>query len=299
MKIYYSDHHPVPLPERHAFPEGKYQRLRTRLTASSLARAFELAPADPATVEDLELAHSPEYVQRVARGDLDPAAQRRLGLPWSPELYIRAIHSVGGTINACRNALSDRIAVNLGGGTHHAFRNAGAGFCVFNDAVVAGRVVLGEGSVDRIVVLDCDVHQGDGTAELVRDDPEIFAFSIHGARNFPFRKRTSDLDVALPNGASDEEYLEALRPGVLEAVDTSDPGLAIYLAGADPFIGDRFGRLAVSKQALAERDAFVLELCHRREIPVAVVMGGGYAAVDDVVDIHLKTVEIATRIFAR
>jgi len=299
MKVFYSDHHPVPLPRRHAFPEDKYRRLRARLLASRHASRLELQAAAPATRTQLELAHDPVYVNRVADGRLDAAELRRLGFPWSRELYVRALHSVGGTIEACRAAVSEGIAVNLGGGTHHAFRDSGSGFCLFNDAVVACRTVIEEGLVTRIVILDCDVHQGDGTAEMLRNDPSVFCFSIHGAKNFPFRKKTSDLDVALPNGTSDRQYLDALEPGITEAIERGAAGLAIYVAGADPYAGDRFGRLALSKPGLAARDRLVLERCRTRGLPVAVVLGGGYSAVDDVVDINLKTVEIALELLAR
>jgi acetoin utilization deacetylase AcuC-like enzyme len=298
MKIFYSDHHPVPLPERHSFPEGKYRRLRHRLLRSSVSQLIDLVPADAATRSQLELVHEPEYVARVASGDLDRDEQRRLGLPWSRELYVRAVHSVGGTIAACRVALRDGAGVNLGGGTHHAFRSLGSGFCVFNDVVVATRVLQRERLAGRVAILDCDVHQGDGTAELAAGDPSIFTFSIHGARNFPFRKKTSDLDVALPNDADDQTYLDALRSGIGEVMDTVSVDLAIYLAGADPFVGDRFGRLAMTKNGLEARDAMVLGCCRERDLPVAIVMGGGYARdVEDIVDIHARTIETALELF--
>jgi acetoin utilization deacetylase AcuC-like enzyme len=294
MKLFASDHHPVPLPRRHPFPDGKYARLRERLNASELAGAIEVGPAPAASRADLELAHDPAYVRRVLEGGLEAAEVRRLGLPWSPELVTRARHAVGGTIAACRAAIGDGIAVNLGGGTHHAGFSSAAGFCIFNDSVIAARVLLAEARVRRVVVLDCDVHQGDGTADLVASEPTIFSFSIHGADNFPFRKKTSDLDVALATGTGDREYLEALEPALREAFDRARADLAIYLAGADPFHGDRYGRLALTKSGLEARDRMVIAASRDRGVPLAVTLAGGYAReLEDVVDINLKTIRCA------
>jgi len=202
---------------------------------------------------------------------------------------------VGGTISACKAALEgERIAVNLAGGTHHAHADFGSGFCVFNDVAVAARTMQTDRLAQVIAVIDCDVHQGDGTAAIFHHDPSVFTFSIHGARNFPFRKQCSDLDIALEDGTDDAAYLEALRSGVIESLTRSEPDLVIYLAGADPFVGDRLGRLALSKEGLAARDSLVLGTCAEQGIPVAVTMSGGYAEpVQNIVDIHLQTVRIA------
>ena len=214
-----------------------------------------------------------------------------LGFPWTASLVERSRRSVGATIEACRLAFEDGLAVNLAGGTHHAYRDHGAGFCVFNDSAVAARVVQEEGKAQRVVIVDCDVHQGDGTASIFADDPTVFTFSIHGAMNYPLQKQTSDLDVELEDGAQDDAYLEALDRGLKLALERAGADLAIYLAGADPFIYDRLGRLRVSQGRLAERDRMVLGLCRGAGLPVAVTMAGGYAEdVDDTVNIHYQTV---------
>ena len=220
---------------------------------------------------------------------------RRIGLPWSPELVERSRRSVGGTISACRAALQEGIAVSLSGGTHHAFRERGEGFCIFNDSAVAARVMQAEGRARQIAIVDCDVHQGNGTAGILADDPTIFTFSIHGAKNFPFHKERSDLDVELPDRTGDDAYIEALEAGLRHTLESTHADLVIYLAGADPFAGDTLGRLSLSKAGLAERDRLVFSLCGQAGLPVAVVMAGGYARpIQDTVDIHFQTVRIAT-----
>jgi acetoin utilization deacetylase AcuC-like enzyme len=219
---------------------------------------------------------------------------RRIGFPWSERMVERSRRASGGTLGACLAALEDGFAANLAGGTHHAFADRGEGYCVFNDSAIAARAVQAEGLVERVVVVDTDVHQGNGTAAILRGDDSVFTFSIHGARNFPFHKEESDLDVPLPDGADDAEFLDALATGLERALDGSGAGLAIYLAGADPYEDDRLGRLAVSKEGLAERDRLVLESCRERGIPVAVTMAGGYASnVEDTVDIHFRSIERA------
>jgi acetoin utilization deacetylase AcuC-like enzyme len=206
----------------------------------------------------------------------------------------RSRRASGGTLGACLAALEDGFAANLAGGTHHAFADRGEGYCVFNDSVIAARAVRAEGLVERVVVVDTDVHQGNGTAAILGGDASVFTFSIHGAKNFPFRKEESDLDVALPDGADDGEYLDALEGGLERALDRSGAQLAVYLAGADPFEDDRLGRLCVTREGLAERDRLVLESCRERGIPVAVTMAGGYAReVEDTVDIHFQSIERA------
>ncbi len=294
MRAFFSDQHAFPLPDRHPFPSGKYPRLRAALEAAPYGDRLELVPAPPAGPSELALAHDEAYLERASTSGLTAEEERRLGLPWSRALYDRAVHAVGGTIAACRAALEDGVAVNLGGGTHHAGRATPAGFCLLNDVVVAARTLQREGLVERVVVVDCDVHQGDGTAELTTGDPTIFSFSIHGASNFPFRKKQSDLDVALANGTSDAAYLAALAPALASALDRSHADLAVYLAGADPFADDRWGRLAVSKAGLAQRDRLVLAACAQRSLPVAVTLAGGYARdISDVVNINLATIGIA------
>ena len=294
MRVYSSAQFTFPLPEGHRFPMEKYALLQQAVEAAGVVAPGDLITPEPATDEQISRAHDPDYLLRVARGQLTPKEIRRIGLPWSPQLVTRTRYSVGGTIAACRAALTDGIAMNLAGGTHHAFRDMGQGFCIFNDIVIAARTVQAEGRVQRIVVLDCDVHQGNGTAAIARDDPSIFTFSIHNQHNFPLRKEQSDLDVGLEDGTGDDVYLSALEVGVGQALERAKAGLAIYLAGADPYHGDRLGRLTLTKEGLARRDRRVLELCRDTGLPVAVVLAGGYGRrIKDTVDIHLQTVRIA------
>jgi len=292
VDVYYCDQHEVPLPAGHPFPIGKYRRTRERVAAAGLP--VRLLPAPAATPAELLLAHDPDWVQRVSYGLLTAAEQRRVGFPWSRELLRRSLHSVGGTIAAGRAALRDGLAASLAGGTHHARRDSGAGFCVFNDVVVALRVLQRDGATRRSVVLDCDVHQGDGTAALTADDPSVFTYSIHGRRNFPARKVAGDLDVPLDDGTGDDGYLAALEPSVERALEHARADVAFYLAGADPFAGDRWGRMALTAEGLARRDRTVLEACRRRGLPVAIVLAGGYAPdLDDIARIHARTIAIA------
>jgi acetoin utilization deacetylase AcuC-like enzyme len=294
VKIFYSDHFPLPLPPKHRFPVRKYALLRQAVTAAGLVPPDDLVVPEPAADEQILRAHDADYLRRVKSGQLMPRDIRRIGLPWSPELVERARRSAGGTIEACRAALQDGISVNLAGGTHHAFRDHGQGFCLFNDIAIAARAMQAERRVRRVVVLDCDVHQGNGTAAIAADDPTIFTFSIHSEQNFPLRKERSDLDIGLDDGTGDVAYLDALEAGVRRALDLADADLAIYVAGADPYEGDLLGRLALSKAGLAERDRLVLGLCRRAGVPVAIVMAGGYGRrVQDTVDIHFQTVRIA------
>ena len=276
----------------------KYRRLRERI-----ASAFpELHLEEPAPASDAELllAHDPDYVRRLVCGDLSREEIQRIGFPWTPEMVERSRRSTGATIAASRAALSDGVGLNLAGGTHHAHADHGEGFCCFNDAVVACRVLQQEALVDRILIVDLDVHQGNGTAEMTRGDSRIFTFSIHGATNYPFQKARSDLDIELPNGSTDEAYLEALDQGLEVCARAIRPDLLIYLAGADPFEDDRLGRLSLTKAGLAQRDERVFAFAKHRGIPVSVAMAGGYARwIEDTVDIHFQTVAIALRSFGR
>ncbi len=295
MKIFYTDRFVLPLPEGHKFPMSKYARLREEVQRADWVQPRDLREPAAATDEQLCRAHDPGYLERVIDGKLERAEQRRIGFPWSPELVERSRRSAGATIEAARSALAEGSAVNLAGGTHHAFRDQGEGFCVFNDSVVALRTMQAEGRIQRGVVIDCDVHQGNGTASICADDPSITTFSIHGAQNFPFRKQISDLDVALADGTGDDEYLEALGRGLHRALDAAAGAeLAIYVSGADPWRGDRWGRLGLTKAGLAERDRRVYEACRSRGLPYVVTMAGGYAPdVEDTVSIHFETVRLA------
>lgn len=297
MKAFYCDHFVLSLPEGHRFPMEKYRLLRERVLASGAVRPVDLAVPEPATEEEILRVHEAEYLRRVMTGGLDRAELRRIGFPWSPAMVERSRRSAGGTIAACREALANGVAVNLAGGTHHAFPDHGEGYCVLNDAAIAARAMQAEGRAERVVILDCDVHQGNGTAAVFRGDPAVFTFSIHGRRNFPFRKQRSDLDVELEDGAGDGEYLPALEEALDHALGHhagAGADLAIYVSGADPHERDRLGRLKLTRDGLRARDRMVLERCRRAGLPVAVVMAGGYGAdVRETVEIHLQTVQEA------
>jgi len=291
MLIYYTDHFVLPLPPGHRFPMRKYAALRERVARAAPA-ILRVPPA--ATDAELARAHAPSYIASVCAGTLEARAMKRIGFPWSPLMIERSRRSAGATIAACRSALATGCGVNLAGGTHHAHRGHGEGFCVFNDAAVAARAMQAEGLATRVLIVDLDVHQGDGTAEILQGDSSVFTFSLHGRNNFPFRKHGSDLDVDLDDGADDSSYLATLRVALPRALDRSQPDLAIYLAGADPFHGDRLGKLALTKTGLAARDRYVLTQLRSSGVPVAIAMAGGYADnIDDIVDIHFATVSLA------
>lgn len=283
----------------------KYSRVRERCLDEGVFAPEDLSEPPAATWEELALAHDGEYLAAVREGALSPLAQRRIGFPWSPEMVERSRRSTGATIAAARVALAEAaergwgVAANLAGGTHHAGPDHGEGFCVFNDSAVAARVLQGRGLVRRVAVIDCDVHQGNGTAAIFARDPSVFTFSIHGARNFPFRKERSSLDVELPDGAEDDAFLAALELHLPHLVADFRPDLALYLAGADPWRDDRFGRLGMTKEGLAARDRYVLGLLRDAGIPTAISMAGGYARdTEDTVDIHVATLRIAAEMRA-
>jgi acetoin utilization deacetylase AcuC-like enzyme len=295
MKAYYSHQFVLPLPDGHRFPMAKYRRLHERLQASAAALGIELLEPPAASEEDLLRVHDTAYVRRVLDGTLAPSELRRIGFPWSPAVAERSRRVSGATCAALAAAIGgDGIAVNLAGGTHHAFADRGGGYCIFNDSVVAARHVQSRGLARRVLMVDLDVHHGDGTAALCRDDPDLFAFSMHAARNYPAVKPPGDLDVALPDGTDDAAYLDALARHLPLAIARARPDAVVYLAGADPFVGDRLGHLALSKPGLAERDRQVVDACRRAGLPLAISMAGGYAEdVEDIVDIHEATVRIA------
>lgn len=272
----------------------KYALLRERVAGVAPGFGAELLVPQGATDDDLLGVHTRPYVRAVTTGTLSPDEIRRIGFPWSPGLVERSRRSVGGTMEAARAALDDAVAVNLAGGTHHAFRDRGEGFCVFNDVATAIVAMRKEGRAGRVAVVDLDVHQGNGTAALFASDPDTYTASVHGASNFPFHKIDGDLDIALPDGTGDGDYLDAAERAVQRAVLQFRPDLVFYVAGADAFAGDRLGRLSVSKAALARRDALLMDACRSVGASVAVVMAGGYADdVRDTVDIHFQSVLMA------
>ncbi len=299
MQAFYSDIFVLPLPEGHRFPMAKYAMLRDRVLATGVLSPEDLRLPPPATDAELTRAHDPVYVQRALTGALSEKELRRIGFPWSTALAERSRQTVGGTVAACRAALAEGVAVNLAGGTHHAHRDFGQGFCVFNDAVVAAQAMQAEQRAHTVLIIDLDVHQGNGSAAITADDPTIFTFSMHGAKNFPFHKAHSDLDIALDDATGDDEYLAALRWG-LSRLPWTEADLVIYLAGADPYVGDTLGRLALTKEGLARRDELVFATCAAAGVPVAVAMAGGYArAVADTVAIHVQTVRLAAQLQPR
>ncbi len=290
MRFWSYDRHPFPLPEGHRFPAAKYRMLREAVEAEDLGEVWH---AGPVPWSQLEAVHSADYLGRLRDGTLDRRAQRVLGLPWSRELVERARRSVQATVQAAGDALDEGLGMNLGGGTHHAGYDQARGYCLFNDVPVTVAALRSAGRAGRMLVVDCDVHQGDGTAELLSTDPDTFTLSVHGGANYPFQRATSDLDVDLRTGTGDDAYLDALRGALDQAFPVARPDLVFYLAGADPWEGDRLGRLALTKPGLAARDAMVLDAAAAAGAPVCVCLAGGYAPdIRDTVEINLATVRL-------
>ncbi len=294
LKLYCSDHHRFPLPDGHKFPLAKYSLLREELETDA---RFALLPSKPATSEDLLRVHDRSYVEKFLDGTLDPRIMRRIGFPWSPELVTRTLASAGATLLATRAALADGFGGTLAGGTHHAFRNEGAGFCVFNDLAVALEWARSQRTAHRAAIIDLDVHQGDGTAAIFANDPNVFTLSLHGARNFPFRKQQSTLDVELEDELEDEQYLQVLAPA-LERVWQFAPDLIFFQAGVDTLQTDRLGRLRLTRAGLKHRDRLVLSGAKRLGVPVVVTIGGGYSdPIEETVRANAQTFRLAAEIF--
>lgn len=297
MQIYYAATQLQKLPDGHRFPMGKYELLRERLAGELPELRLRLAPE--ASDGELALAHTPDYIDAVVQGQLSPEQQREIGFPWSEGMVERARRSVGATVCAARTAFKEGIAANLAGGTHHAYAHKGGGFCVFNDVAVSARLMQAEWArhhtrVLQVAVVDLDVHQGNGTADIFAHDKSVFTLSMHGEKNFPFRKAASDLDVALPDGCTDETYLEALSRTLQEMSDRCAPDLVFYLAGADPHEGDRLGRLHLSFEGLRQRDQMVFAWAKDRRIPLAMAMAGGYGRdITDTVQVQINSFALA------
>lgn len=294
MDAFYSDCFVLPLPPGHRFPMAKYRMLRDQ----AVAQIPDLRCHEAPTISDgvLALAHHPHYIHRVISGALSADEQRAIGFPWSEAMVERSRRSSGATIAACRAAIEGGVSVNLAGGTHHAHADRGQGFCVFNDAAIAARLMQAERRVSRVAIVDLDVHQGDGTAAILEKDESVFTLSMHGEHNYPFDKACSDLDVALPDGTGDRDYLAGLDSALSEMFARFAPELLIFLAGADPYEGDRLGRLRLSMAGLAARDTMVMEAARARDLPVAIAMAGGYGRViEETVAVHLQTIRIAAQ----
>jgi acetoin utilization deacetylase AcuC-like enzyme len=297
MQVFYADQFVLPLPAGHRFPMGKYRLLRDRLAAE--LPEIQLMQAQPASDGELALVHTPGYIQAIADGTVEPRILREIGFPWSPAMAERARRSVGATIAACRTAFAEGVAANIAGGTHHAYPDRGGGFCVFNDAAVAARLMQAEHARRSrrpllVAIVDLDVHQGNGTARIFQGDPSVFTVSLHGQKNFPFRKEASDLDVDLPDGTGDDAYLQALERALDELAHRFDPGLVIYLAGADPHEGDRLGRLKLTWDGLEARDRRVFDWAWQRGVPLAFAMAGGYGhRLEDTVQVQVNTFAVA------
>jgi len=298
FRIFYSPYYYADIGENHVFPIKKFELVRDKLLGEGTLQSSEIFEPQPAEIEDVLLIHTEDYISRLRGGTLTAKEIRKLGLPWSKSLVRRSFLAVSGTINAAKCALKNGVASNLAGGTHHAFPNRGEGFCVLNDVAVAVEVLKRDDLAKRFLIIDCDVHQGNGTAFIFKDDETVFSFSMHGAKNYPLFKETSNLDIELPDGTSDDEYLETLNEA-LPRVFLHNPDIIFYLGGADPFERDKLGRLGLTMNGLLKRDAAVLSFAKEREIPIVTVMSGGYAQdINDTVEIHCNTIRAVKKVFA-
>lgn len=294
MKLFHTDLFVLPLPDNHRFPMQRYRLLRERLEDSGLFAHDQMCVPPAASEDQLRLVHTKDWVDRVLAGQLTDDELRRIGFPWSLQMAERSRRSTGATIAAARFAVQDGVAANLAGGTHHAFPDRGAGYCVFNDVAVAVRVLQAEGVAERVLIIDGDVHQGDGTAFIFSGDDSAMTVSLHAKKAFPARKQTGDFDVELPPGCEDEQYLAELDNCLAWADRHSDPDLVFYLAGADPYEKDTLGGLAVTKDGLEKRDRMVFEYCSQRQLPLTITLAGGYAEdISDIVDIQYRTITAA------
>ncbi|MCI0485082.1 MAG: histone deacetylase [Blastocatellia bacterium] len=298
MQAFYSHRYVIELPAHHTFPIIKYAMIRERLVRENILKHERIAEPELADREEILLVHTEDYNDRLVAGRLTASEIRRLGLPWSERLVGRSRSSVAGTLRAARSALRDGVGINLGGGTHHAFSDHGEGFCVLNDIAIAIRVLRAEGLIRRAAVIDCDVHQGNGTAAIFAADAEVFTLSLHGEKNYPLVKQQSTIDVALADGTGDDEYLLQLAASLHQVMNRFRPDMVFYQAGVDPYRGDRLGRLSLSLDGLARRDSMVFTECRARSLPCAITLGGGYGReVADTVEAHCNTVRAAREVF--
>ena len=298
-KLFYSPHYYAEIGEGHVFPIKKFELVRDKLLAEGTLRESEIIEPFPAKTDDLLLVHTPDYLTRLVGGTLDKKEIRRLGLPWSKSLVRRTFLAVSGTINASFHALETGVSSNLAGGTHHSFPDRGEGFCVLNDVAIAIRVLQRENLAKKFLIVDCDVHQGNGTAFIFQNEEEVFTFSMHGEKNYPLFKEISTLDIELRDGTGDAEYLETLGEA-LPRIFMHDPDIIFYLGGADPFENDKLGRLGLTISGLMQRDEMVLEFAKGREVPIVTTMSGGYAKdINDTVEIHSNTIRAVKKVFGQ
>lgn len=296
-RIFYSPYYYADIGENHVFPIRKFELVRDKLLGEGTLQSLEIVEPEPAKIEDVLLIHTDDYITRLKNGALTAKEVRRLGLPWSEALVRRSFLATSGTINAARHALENRVSSNLAGGTHHSFPDRGEGFCVLNDVAVAIRVLQKEKLAERFLIVDCDVHQGNGTAFIFENDEKVFTFSMHGAKNYPLFKENSTLDIELPDRTGDAEYLETLNEA-LPRIFLHDPDIVFYLGGADPFEKDKLGRLGLTMDGLRQRDEAVLTSVKERDVPVVTTMSGGYAAdINDTVEIHSNTIRAVKKVF--
>ncbi len=297
MKVYYSDHYTLPLTDGHRFPMTKYRLLRDYLLEQGILAASELHESPLADEQTLALAHDPNYISAMRTGEIDIQIIKRIGFPWSYGLYERSCATVGGALQAALAASEDGIAGNLAGGTHHAHFDRGEGYCVFNDIAVATRYLHKHQKAQRIAIIDLDVHQGNGNSSILRQDPGVFIFSIHGEKNYPFKKVSSHLDVALPDGASDELFLESLEKGLNE-IDKFSPDFIFYQMGVDPLKEDTLGKMNLTFEGLMKRDEQVLSFAFKRGVPISLALGGGYAKpIELSVMAYANTYRVAKRVY--
>jgi len=300
MQAFYSDRYVIKLPAHHSFPITKYALIHDQLVAEGTLEESRVTEPRFVEREEVLLVHTSDYYDRMTEGRLTDREIRRLGLPWSEALVGRSRVSVGGTLAASRAALAEGAGANLGGGTHHAFADHGEGFCVLNDIAVSIQVLRAEGRARRAAVIDCDVHQGNGTAAIFANDPEVFTLSLHGEKNYPLVKQQSTIDVALADGTEDEEYLKRLEINLTIALDRFRPDAVFYQAGVDPYRDDRLGRLSLTFEGLRRRDQMVMEACRNRDLPCVITLGGGYGRnVADTVEAHCNTLRMAGEVFSR
>ena len=296
-QLFYSPYYYADIGEDHVFPIKKFELVRDVLVREGTLQPNEIVEPEPAKLEDLHLVHTKDYISRLVNGTLTTKEIRKLGLPWSESLVRRSFHAISGTIEATKIALVDGVSSNLAGGTHHAYPDRGEGFCVLNDVAVAIRVLQRDNLAKRFLIVDCDVHQGNGTAFIFKNDESVFTFSMHGAKNYPLHKEQSSLDLELPDKTSDMEFLETLSEA-LPRIFSHNPDIIFYLGGADPFEKDKLGRLSLTIKGLRLRDEMVLEFAKSKDVPIVTTMSGGYAAdINDTVEIHANTIRAVKQIF--